>query len=251
MRLFCLLALALAFTAFAAAQLGAADIPLSAWRCHTPDCQTAAHILWNIRLPRTLSAILIGAMLAISGAAMQGVFCNPLIDPGIIGVTGGAGLAASLYLVLLAPLMPNASLYALPIAAFAGSWLAAMSLYLLSRRQGQIHIAILLLIGIVFAALTGAAAGLITYLADDRQLRSLTFWSMGSLGGISWPMTAMLAVSAAIAVPLILRHARVLNALTLGEAAAEHLGHPVDTAKNSLSLLLRCSPAPLWLSQAA
>lgn len=110
-----------------------------------------------------LAAIIIGAMLAISGAAMQGIFRNPLIDPGIVGVTSGASLAAALYLVVLAPIFPNVTLYTLPIAAFIGSWLAAMTLYILSKRQGQIHTAILLLIGIAFATFTGAATGLLTY----------------------------------------------------------------------------------------
>lgn len=215
--------------------LGATSLPLSAWYCSSSDCESAAYILWQIRLPRLLGALLIGAALAISGATMQGLFRNPLVDPGIIGVSSGAALAAALYIVIIQPLMPQSiTIYALPIAAFLGGWLVTFMLYLLSQRNGQLHIAIMLLIGIALAAFTGALTGILIYIADDNQLRSLTFWSMGSLAGMNWQMVAMMAVIVVICSPLIWREHRALNALTLGEEDAQYIGFEIAKVKRRL-----------------
>ncbi|SUO93229.1 Vitamin B12 import system permease protein BtuC [Suttonella ornithocola] len=236
MRLMFTLFLAVIATLLMSSNFGAANIPLPAWWCQHPDCQTAHHILWQIRLPRSLAALLIGGALALSGAAMQGIFRNPLIDPGIIGVSSGAALAAAIYLVLIAPLLPNITTYFLPLAAFIGSWLTVLFLYRLSHRHGQLHIAILLLIGIALASLTGAATGLLIYLADDSQLRSLTFWNMGSLAGLNWTMVGLLALVISIAAPIIFLNASPLNALTLGETAASQIGYPIERCKRQLIL---------------
>lgn len=241
-----LLSLLIAF--IACAHIGAAKLPLAAWWCNDASCQAAAHILWQIRLPRLCAALLIGAALAISGATMQGLFRNPLVDPGIIGVSSGAGLAAASYLVLIQPLIPTAlSRYALPLAAFTGGWLITLLLYKLSHRQGQLHIAIMLLIGIAIAAFTGALTGILVYLADDSQLRGFTFWSMGSLSGINWSMVALLAAALAFSAPLIWREHRALNAFTLGENDAQHIGFAVKHIKRRLifhvALLTGCSVA--------
>ncbi|QLB15331.1 Fe3+-siderophore ABC transporter permease [Mannheimia granulomatis] len=215
--------------------LGAMSLPFSAWHCTSVDCESASYILWQIRLPRLLGALFIGAALAISGATMQGLFRNPLVDPGIIGVSSGAALAAALYIVIIQPLLPESfNAYALPIAAFLGGWLVTFMLYLLSQRNGQLHIAIMLLIGIALAAFTGALTGILIYIADDTQLRSLTFWSMGSLAGMNWQMVAMIAAVVIVCSPLIWREYRALNALTLGEEDAQYIGFEIAKVKGRL-----------------
>lgn len=215
--------------------LGAVSLPFSAWHCTTADCESAAYILWQIRLPRLLGALFIGAALAISGATMQGLFRNPLVDPGIIGISAGAALAAALFIVIIQPLLPQSfGQYTLPIAAFLGGWLVTFALYLLSQRKGQLHIAVMLLIGIALAAFTGALTGILIYIADDNQLRTLTFWSMGSLASMNWQMVAMIAAVVCICSPLIWREHRALNALTLGEEDAQYIGFDIGKVKRRL-----------------
>ncbi|HGO5855911.1 TPA: FecCD family ABC transporter permease [Mannheimia haemolytica] len=235
MKLHLTLILTLIISLVVCTHLGAMSLPLSAWHCNNAECESAAYILWQIRLPRLLGALFIGAALAISGATMQGLFRNPLVDPGIIGVSSGAALAAALYIVMIQPLLPESiSYYALPIAAFLGGWLVTFMLYLLSQRNGQLHIAIMLLIGIALAAFSSALTGILIYIADDNQLRSLTFWSMGSLAGMNWQMVAMMATVVFICSPLIWREHRALNALTLGEEDAQYIGFDIAKVKRRL-----------------
>jgi len=197
-------------------------------------------VLWDIRLPRTIMAALVGAALAFSGAAMQGLFRNPLADPGLIGVSAGAGFGA-IAAIVLGGFLP-ASLAALvgphlvPFAAFAGSWISTIILYRVSTRKGRTSIATMLLAGIALGALTGAVSGLLVYIADDAQLRSLTFWGMGSVAGATWSKLSAagpLIVLSFCAMPLI---AKGLNALALGEAAASHMGIDVQWVKNTAIL---------------
>ncbi|MBK5932202.1 FecCD family ABC transporter permease [Halochromatium salexigens] len=189
-------------------------------------------VILSIRLPRTLLGLLVGAGLAVAGAAMQGLFRNPLADPGLIGVSAGAALAAVSVIVLggqgLAFLTQALGPFSLPIAAFAGGLVTTLLVYRLASRDGRTSVTTLLLAGIAINALAGAGTGLLTYLADDQQLRTLTFWSMGSLGGATWPAVGSAALLIAVpllALPLL---ARTLNALLLGEAEAGHLGIAVQ-----------------------
>lgn len=192
-------------------------------------------VLTDIRMPRLALGILIGAALAVSGALMQGLFRNPLADPGIIGVGAGASLGA-VGVIVLGGLLPAGLAaasggYLLPVAAFLGSWGATMLLYRLATRRGQTSIATLLLAGIALGAMAMALTGLLIFLADDRQLRDLTFWSMGSLAGANW---AKVAASLPMILPVLLLSpllARGLNALVLGEAQARHLGVRVQRIK--------------------
>ena len=192
-------------------------------------------ILFDIRLPRLAMGLLVGAALAVSGALMQGLFRNPLADPGFVGVGAGAGLGAVLAIVLggLLPVGVAAAigLHLVPLAAFAGGWQATILLYSVSSRQGRMSVATMLLAGIALGALAGAATGILIYLADDRQLRDLTFWGMGSLGGASWQKIAM---AAPLILPVLLLSpllGRGLNMLALGEAAAQHAGVEVERIK--------------------
>lgn len=194
-------------------------------------------ILGQIRLPRTLLGLLVGAVLALCGVAMQGLFRNPLADPGLIGVSSGAALGAAVAIVGGAALggLPQAlAPYLLSLCAFIGGLGVTALVYRLGRRDGETQVATMLLAGIALTALAGAAIGLFTYLADDATLRTLTFWNLGSLNGASysrlWPL---LLVTAAVALWLP-RRARALNALLLGESEARHLGFAVERVKAEL-----------------
>lgn len=195
-------------------------------------------VLLSIRAPRIVLGVLVGAGLAASGAALQGLFRNPLADPGLIGVSSGAALAAVAVIVLgLPPLAATGgglALYALPLAAFGGGMLATLLVAWLANYDGRAQVATLLLAGIAINALAGAGTGLMTYLADDEQLRTLTFWSLGSLGSATWREVAATAPPIALALVLITRYARTLNALLLGDREAGHLGFAVERAKRIL-----------------
>ncbi|MBA8821961.1 iron complex transport system permease protein [Ochrobactrum sp. P6BSIII] len=193
-------------------------------------------IIMEIRLPRIILGMLIGAGLAVSGAVMQGLFRNPLADPGLVGVASGASLGAVSMIVLggsvLAPVIAVLGIYALPLAAFFGGLATTLLLYRVATRRGRTSVATMLLAGIALGALAGAATGVLVYMADDRQLRDLTFWGLGSLAGATWskigaagPIIAVVLIAA----PML---ARGLNALALGEAAAGHLGIQVQRIKN-------------------
>ena len=192
-------------------------------------------VIVDVRLPRAVLGFLVGAALAVSGAVMQGLFRNPLADPGIVGVSSGASLGAVSCIIfgttVLAPLTAVLGIFALPAMAFSGSLAVTYVLYRLGTRDGETQIATMLIAGIAIAALAMALTGLLIYMADDRQLRDITFWSLGSLAGSTWQkagIAAMIVLPALIAVPFL---ARGLNAFTLGEAAAFHMGVPVERFK--------------------
>ncbi len=203
---------------------------------------TDALVILQIRLPRLLLGLLVGAALAVSGAIMQGLFRNPLADPGLVGVSSGAALAAAVTIVLgdtlLAPVFGKLPFAVLPVGAFGGGLVTTLALYLIATREGRTSIATMLLAGIALGALTGAFMGFLSFASDDRQLRDLTFWSLGSLGGATWTKVqavAPLVLPVLLATPFL---ARGLNALTLGEAEAFHLGVPVQRVKAAAILLV-------------
>ncbi|MFN4252190.1 FecCD family ABC transporter permease [Deinococcus sp.] len=191
------------------------------------DPQQAA-VLSGIRLPRVVLGALVGAGLAVAGAAMQGLFRNPLAFPGLLGLSSGAGLAAAASVVLgFTALGP----YSLPVAAFTGSLLCTVLISVLAQSRGRVEVSTMLLAGIAVNALCGAGTGLMTFLATDEQLRTITFWSLGTLGGATWPgvlSAAPLILLGALLLPLL---GRALNALTIGEHGAASLGVPVTAVK--------------------
>ncbi|GAB4015451.1 FecCD family ABC transporter permease [Spirosoma koreense] len=196
---------------------------------HTVDVDsTKEAILLTIRLPRVCLAVLIGAGLAISGAAIQGLFRNPLADPGLIGISSGASLAAVLMIVLevkfFQTLTGLVGMYALSIVAFAGACTTAFVVYRMSRLGGKALMTTMLLTGIAINALSGALTGIMTYLATDEQLRNITFWSLGSLGGASWTSVVGILPFTGCALVGIPRLAKSLNLLALGESQASMLG---------------------------
>lgn len=201
--------------------------------------EQAELILGQIRLPRTLLGLAVGAVLALSGVAMQGLFRNPLADPGLVGVSSGAALGAAVAIVggaALGGLPENIAPYLLSACAFAGGLGVTALVYRLGRRDGQTSVVTMLLAGIALNALAFACIGLFTYLADDATLRTLTFWNLGSLNGASyarlWPL---LLITGAVALWLP-RRAKALNALLLGESEARHLGFEVEKLKRELVL---------------
>jgi iron complex transport system permease protein len=204
---------------------------------HDTALQQAHSVVLNIRLPRVLLALLVGAGFGAAGSALQALFRNPLADPGLIGISSGAALGAST-LIVLGPLLGASigamSLYFLPIAAFIGALAVSAVVYRLAAARGRLALPLLLLAGIAINALAGAAIGLLTYIANDAQLRSLTFWSLGSLGGAQWSVLAAVLPFVLLGVVLIARHSHALNALQLGETEAQHLGVPAQKVKRTV-----------------
>lgn len=198
-------------------------------------------LLWHIRLPRVLLSGLIGAGLAIVGAAIQGMFRNPLADPTIIGVTSGAMLFAVLAIVLagsvLAPLAKVLQHSLVALAAFAGGVITTYLVYFLSYRQGKVYVMTMLLAGIAISAFAAAISGLFIYMSDDQQLRDITFWSMGSLGGANWQQVQLAGPFILLAAYVLYRQARPLNALLLGEKEAAYLGVAVEKVKSRIILI--------------
>ncbi len=204
------------------------------------DAQQESVLLY-IRLPRVISAILIGASLAVSGAAMQGLFRNPLADPGLIGISSGASLAAVFTIVAGSRLLPDftsiASLYSLSLATFIGACITMVVVYKLSNINGRVVISTMLLSGIAINAFAGALTGFFTFNANDAQLRSITFWTLGSLGGATWTNVMALLPFTLIPVLVLPRLSKSLNALALGENTAMYLGINIDQAKKIIVVL--------------
>nr|WP_246696086.1 iron ABC transporter permease [Methylorubrum populi] len=207
-----------------------------------PSLARDALVILNIRLPRTLLGLMVGAGLAVSGALLQGLFRNPLADPALVGVSAGAGLAAATVIVLgdrlLAALQGPMPYAVLPAAAFLGGLATTYGLYRVATRSGRTSVATMLLAGIALAALTGALTGLLVYASDDRQLRDLTFWSLGSLSGATWTKVATSAPAILPILVMVPFLGRGLNALVLGEAEAFHLGVAVERLKRLVILLV-------------
>ncbi len=244
-----LFALLLIAAAVVSATIGAAGIPLHRLLAALTGSEgDAAHltrdqlVLWSIRLPRIAVAIGIGALLAVAGAVMQGLFRNPLADPSLVGVSSGAGFASAATIVLGDKLLAGSAMQLpfelLPVAAFLGALTATLALHRIATHGGRTSIAIFLLGGLAVAALANAGIGLLVFVADDRQLRDVTFWLLGSLAGATWPKAWMLVpflVAALVAIPLITRG---LDLLALGEAEAFHAGVSVQRLKVTCIVLI-------------
>ncbi len=194
-----------------------------------------AMVFLNIRLPRLLLGMAAGAALGLSGALMQGLFRNPLADPGLIGVSSGAALAAGVTIVmgsLWFPELPRTlGSWTLVLMAFIGSLGVTLLVYGLSQQDGATRVGLMLLAGIAINALAGAGLGFLSFLASDEQLRSLQFWLLGSLGGARWSAVVLVGSIVLMAGCAGLALAKPLNAIALGEAQAALLGVPVERVK--------------------
>ncbi|MGE0798750.1 MAG: FecCD family ABC transporter permease [Lautropia sp.] len=223
----------LAIVVTGAAISGAVRIPLGQllpllWSTPAdPEAALWRNVLLDVRLPRIVLGVVVGAGLALAGATMQALFRNPLAEPGLVGVSLGGAAGAVAAIVLGAD-----RLAVVASAAFGGSLIATAAAYRLGRRAGGS--ADILLAGIAINAICASLIGLFTYLADDVQLRNLTFWNLGSLANGSWPVVAGLAPWVALIGWRVLREWRALNALLLGEREAGHLGYDLAALRRRL-----------------
>ncbi len=225
------LGLLLPLAVLLAAGVGAYYIPpLEIPRILLERSDQAYAVLVSVRFPRVVLAVVAGALLALSGAVMQGLFRNPLADPGLIGVSAGAGLGAAVFIILL-PGAGALEVFALPLAAFVGGVLATLLVWALASSEGRVQTFTLLLAGIALNALVGAIIGLLLTRATDEQLRSLTFWTLGGYSGATWTVLAAMAPAALLSLWGLLRLSRPLNALVLGESEAYHLGVALEPFK--------------------
>ncbi|MDB5517699.1 MAG: iron transporter [Tardiphaga sp.] len=192
-------------------------------------------VLWSIRIPRIAAAAMVGSLLAVSGAIMQGLFRNPLADPALVGVSSGGAFAAAASIVFTDSRFGESFRFLqnelLPLSAFLGSLATTVVLYAIASRAGRTSIAIFLLAGLAIAAIANAGIGLLVFIADDRQLRDITFWLLGSLSGATWAKAATIAPVLAVALTACAAIARGLDVLVLGEAEAFHAGVDVERLK--------------------
>ncbi|ELI5734459.1 iron ABC transporter permease [Vibrio fluvialis] len=197
-------------------------------------------VIHEIRFPRTLLCMLVGAILALCGTVMQGLFRNPLAEPGIIGVSAGASLGAALAIMLLGGLHFDArwmNAITLPLCAFLGGALTTIVVYRLGTNKFGTSVTIMLLAGVAISAVSGAGIGYLNYVADDQMLRDLTLWSMGSFAGANWQSITLCGITLLGLYFYFTRRAMALNALLLGESEARHLGIPIQRLKRALIVL--------------
>ncbi|WP_312069186.1 FecCD family ABC transporter permease [Lelliottia nimipressuralis] len=229
------LALTLALMTLLATGFGALRLPVTLLWNGSDDA--LRQIWFTIRLPRVLLALVIGGSLALAGCVMQGLFRNPLADPGLLGISSGAACAVALWVVLPVTLPALLMLYAPMLAAFLGALAATLVIFLLSQQRDS-SLSRLLLVGIAINALCGAAVGVLSWVSNDAQLRQLSLWGMGSLGSAQW--STLLAVTS-LMIPTVLiiwRLAGALNLLQLGDEEAHYLGVDVRVVQR---ILLLCS----------
>jgi len=181
--------------------------------------------LWTIRFPRVVMAVLAGAALATAGAVMQGVFGNPLADPGVVGVSSGAALAACAGIVLGLNFLGAFTSAAL---AFVGGLVTTLVVYLLARSGGRTEVVTLVLTGVAVNAVAGAGIAFLTFLADTQAREQIVFWQLGSLNGTRWQYVAVVAPFVAVGLLVAVLVARRLDLLALGERAARHVGVDVE-----------------------
>ena len=224
----CLFVAAAASIAYGTAALSWAEIfKVLTGSAEAPEA--ARLIVVDIRLPRLLLVGLCGCALAIAGAVLQGMFRNPLVDPSLLGVSSGGGLAVAVVTVF--GLAGAWGSLILPVAAFAGGSAAAFIVYRIAHRGGRTNTVLLLLAGIAVNALASAAIGFVTFVSDDAELRSFLFWMLGSFSDATWNHVPGGALFMLFPVIVLMMFARGLNALSLGDADAACLGFEVERMK--------------------
>ena len=205
------------------------------------QASTYESVFIDIRLPRVLLCAITGAILSVSGVLMQGLFRNPIVEPGLVGTSSGAALGAAIVFVMAPQFSPTLKSIAgpllMPVAAFLGALLATFAVYSLARNAKRVSIMSLLLVGIAINAVCLSGVGFMSYIARDAQARSITFWNLGSFSGASWQQVFIVGIVAAIIFILSLRYSKQLNALLLGEDEAAYLGVDTDKLKTRIMLL--------------
>lgn len=198
-----------------------------------PEPSLPQRIFLELRLPRAILCLLVGASLGVGGTLMQALFRNPIVEPGLVGTSSGAAFGSALFFVLGGVFNLGASLWSLPLAACIGGVISTYLVFLLarSREDGRASIVMMLLTGLAINALFMSAIGFLSYIARDPQARSITFWSLGTLSGANWRSVQIVAISTIGGTLLALRYAKQLNALMIGEEEATYLGVNVNRLK--------------------
>lgn len=194
-------------------------------------------IFMEIRLPRALLCVVVGASLAVGGTLMQALFRNPIVEPGLIGTSSGAAFGAALYFTLGAAMHFNTGEWILPLVACLGAVVSTFMVFTLaqSKKSGRSSVIVLLLTGIAINALFISGVGFLSYIARDPQARSITFWGLGTLSGANWHSVIIVSISTVACIAASLRYTKHLNALMLGENEAVYLG--VDIKKLKIIIL--------------
>jgi iron complex transport system permease protein len=205
-----------------------------------PPANIHEGVFWQLRLPRVLLCAVTGAILAVSGVLMQGLFRNPLVEPGLVGTSAGAAFGASVVFVLSANFTPELKAFAgtwlVPLFAFAGGLLATFIVYTLAKNAKRVSIMSLLLTGIAVNAVGLSGTGFMSYTARDPQARSITFWNLGTFTGANWMQVGITVTIAAASFFMSFRYSKKLNALLLGEEEAAYLG--VDISKLKVRVMI-------------
>jgi iron complex transport system permease protein len=194
-------------------------------------------VIWDIRMPVALMAVVVGAALAAAGAQMQTILANPLASPFTLGLSAAAGFGAALALVLGVALVPAAAGVIVPLNAFLMAMATALLIHAFSRLRGVTSETIILL-GIALVFTFNALLALLQFLATEQALGAVVFWTMGSLGRATWPKVALTALAVAVALPLFARQAWALTALRLGDDKAASLGVKVGRVRLQTMLLV-------------
>lgn len=197
-------------------------------------------VFLQIRLPRVMLCMITGAVLAVSGVLMQGLFRNPIVEPGLIGTSAGAAFGASVVFVLSTGMSKVIQQLAgpllVPLFAFGGGLLATYAVYVLAKGTRRVEVTTLLLIGIAVNAVGLSGTGFMSYIARDPQARSITFWNLGTFSGSTWMQVWITGFVATLVFILAIRYAKQLNTLVLGEEEANYAG--VDTEKLKRKIML-------------
>lgn len=204
---------------------------------HESSGSMADLVIWQIRLPRVVLSALVGAALALSGALVQGLFRNPLADPSLIGVSGGAAVGAAFAIVLGGSVAALSGPWMLPLLAFVGGGAVTLLVYRLGVSPVGTSVATMLLAGVAINAMTGACISYLSTVAEDARLRNLIFWLMGSFNTASWLKVAWVTPFTLLALLMIPRLWKGLNALLLGESEARHLGFSVERLRRTVILV--------------
>lgn len=198
-------------------------------------------VFMQIRLPRVLLCVIVGAGLSVSGALMQALFRNPIVEPGLIGTSSGAAFGAALVFVVGKDYFSKYSqllgIMALPASAFVFSLIATMLVYKLSSSFGRITVSIMILVGVAINALAASCTGFLSYIARDPQARSIIFWNLGTFSGANWNAVMLVYAVTIPSIILVLRYSKALNALLLGESEAGYLGINTESLKTKIILL--------------
>ena len=195
-------------------------------------------VIWQIRLPRLVLGLFVGAALGLGGALMQAVFSNPLAEPSIIGVTSGAGIGAAFAIVFGAGILGS---WSVPASAFIAGVLTTLLVYQLSRTSGKVQVLNLVLVGIAANAIAGAAISMLVFLAPTTAREQIIFWQMGTLAGANWEHTGIVAIIVTATTAIAMFLGKKLDLLALGDTAASHVGlnvQRVRIAAIALSTLL-------------